>query len=168
MSTLVEQERNTGTLEGKYLTFALGQEEYGIGILKVREIIGYVPITPMPKSPDYVKGLVNLRGQVIPVLDLRLRFEMPAAEVTEQTCIIVVEVCLEKRLHHIGLIVDRVQEVLYIQNKDIDLAPQFGNAVHTDFILGIGKAGTNIKILLDIDRIVQSNTAAELTGTPSL
>lgn len=168
MSTAIVKERNTGTLEGKYLTFALGQEEYGIGILKVREIIGYVPITPMPKSPDYVKGLVNLRGQVIPVLDLRLRFEMPAAEVTEQSCIIVVEVCLDNRLHHIGLIVDHVQEVLYIQNKDIDSAPQFGTAVHTDFILGIGKAGSSIKILLDINRIVQSNDVTELTETQSL
>jgi purine-binding chemotaxis protein CheW len=168
MSTATIKKRNTDTLEGKYLTFALGQEEYGIGILKVREIIGYVPITPMPKSPVYIKGLVNLRGQVIPVLDLRLRFEMPSAEVTEQTCIIVVEVCLDSRLHHIGLIVDRVQEVLYIQNKDIDLAPQFDSAVHTDFILGIGKAGASIKILLDINRIVQSDTINELTETQSL
>jgi purine-binding chemotaxis protein CheW len=168
MSTITANEQNTNTLEGKYLTFALGQEEYGIGILKVREIIGYVPITPIPKSPDYVKGLVNLRGQVIPVLDLRLRFEMPVVEVTEQTCIIVVEVCLDNRLHHIGLIVDRVQEVLYIQNKDIDSAPQFGATIHTDFILGIGKVGSNIKILLDIDRIVQSNGIMELTNTQGL
>lgn len=155
MSTVVEEK--AGTLEGKYLTFALGQEEYGIRILKVREIIGYVPITPMPKSPAYIKGLVNLRGQVIPVMDLRLRFEMPEVEVTDETCIIVVEVNWDGKLHHAGLIVDHVQEVLYIQNKDVDLAPQMGSGVRTDFIVGIGKTGSSIKILLDIDRVVQAD-----------
>lgn len=156
MSTAIANEK-TGTLEGKYLTFALGQEEYGIRILKVREIIGYVPITPMPKSPDYIKGLINLRGQVIPVMDLRLRFGMPSAEVTEQTCIIVVEVNCEGKLHHAGLIVDRVQEVLYIQSKDIDLTPQLGSGARSDFIVGIGKTESSIKILLDIDRVVQTD-----------
>jgi purine-binding chemotaxis protein CheW len=158
MSTVIVNAK-TDTLEGKYLTFALGKEEYGIGILKVREIIGYVPITPMPKSPAYIKGLVNLRGQVIPVMDLRLRFEMPAADVTEETCIIVVEVNHDGKLHHAGLIVDHVQEVVYIQMKDIDVTPQFGGDTRTDFILGIGKTGSSIKILLDIDRVVQSDAA---------
>lgn len=156
MSTVMANEK-TGTLEGKYLTFALGREEYGIRILKVREIIGYVPITPMPKSPDYIKGLVNLRGQVIPVMDLRRRFEMPTADVTEETCIIVVEVNLDGKINHAGLIVDHVQEVLYIQHKDIDLTPQLGSGTRSDFIVGIGKTGTSIKILLDIDRVVQSD-----------
>ena len=160
MSTAMVNEK-TDTLEGKYLTFALGKEEYGIRILKVREIIGYVPITPMPKSPAYIKGLVNLRGQVIPVMDLRLRFEMPAVDVTDETCIIVVEVNCDGKLHHAGLIVDHVQEVLYIQFKDIDLTPQFGGGTRTDFILGIGKTGSTIKILLDIDRVVQSDAVIE-------
>lgn len=158
----VTETKNTG-LEGKYLTFALGQEQYGIGILKVREIIGYVPITPMPRTPAYIKGIVNLRGQVIPVLDLRLRFEMPAADVTEQTCIIVVEVSLNNRMHHAGLIVDRVQEVLYVEGKDIEQTPQLGAVVRADFILGIGKADNGIKVLLDIDRVVQSDAVAQLT-----
>jgi len=158
----ITETKNTG-LEGKYLTFALGQEQYGIGILKVREIIGYVPITPMPRTPAYIKGVINLRGQVIPVLDLRLRFEMPAAEVTDQTCIIVVEVSLNNRMHHAGLIVDRVQEVLYVEGKDIEQTPQLGAVVRADFILGIGKADNGIKVLLDIGRVVQSDAVAELT-----
>jgi len=158
----ITETKNTG-LEGKYLTFALGQEQYGIGILKVREIIGYVPITPMPRTPAYIKGVINLRGQVIPVLDLRLRFEMPAAEVTDQTCIIVVEVSLNNRMHHAGLIVDRVQEGLYVEGKDIEQTPQLGAVVRADFILGIGKADNGIKVLLDIGRVVQSDAVAELT-----
>ncbi len=163
MTTATITETKNAGLEGKYLTFALGQEQYGIGILKVREIIGYVPITPMPRTPAYIKGVVNLRGQVIPVLDLRLRFEMPAADVTEQTCIIVVEVSLNNRMHHAGLIVDRVQEVLYVEGKDIEQTPQLGAVVRADFILGIGKADNGIKVLLDIDRVVQSDAVAQLT-----
>ncbi|MBN2513242.1 MAG: purine-binding chemotaxis protein CheW [Sedimentisphaerales bacterium] len=163
----VSETKNTG-LEGKYLTFSLGQEQYGIGILKVREIIGYVPITPMPRTPAYIKGVVNLRGQVIPVLDLRLRFEMPSAEVTEQTCIIVVEVSLNNRMHHAGLIVDRVQEVLYVEGKDIEQTPQLGAVVRADLILGIGKADNGIKVLLDIDRVVQSDAVAQLTKNQSI
>ncbi|HML75709.1 MAG TPA: chemotaxis protein CheW [Anaerohalosphaeraceae bacterium] len=163
MTTATVTETKNAGLEGKYLTFALGQEQYGIGILKVREIIGYVPITPMPRTPSYIKGVVNLRGQVIPVLDLRLRFEMPAADVTEQTCIIVVEVSLNNRMHHAGLIVDRVQEVLYVEGKDIEQTPQLGAVVRADFILGIGKADNGIKVLLDIDRVVQSDAVAQLT-----
>lgn len=163
MTTATVTDTKNAGLEGKYLTFALGQEQYGIGILKVREIIGYVPITPMPRTPSYIKGVVNLRGQVIPVLDLRLRFEMPAADVTEQTCIIVVEVSLNNRMHHAGLIVDRVQEVLYVEGKDIEQTPQLGAVVRADFILGIGKADNGIKVLLDIDRVVQSDAVAQLT-----
>ncbi len=163
MTTATVTETQNAGLEGKYLTFALGQEQYGIGILKVREIIGYVPITPMPRTPAYIKGVINLRGQVIPVLDLRLRFEMPAAEVTDQTCIIVVEVSLNNRMHHAGLIVDRVQEVLYVEGKDIEQTPQLGAVVRADFILGIGKADNGIKVLLDIDRVVQSDAMTELT-----
>lgn len=168
MSTAILNEKRSSSLEGKYLTFSLGQEVYGIGILKVREIIGYVPITPMPKTPPYIKGVVNLRGQVIPVLDLRLRFEMPAADVTEQTCIIVVEVSLNNRMHHAGLIVDRVQEVLYVEGKDIEQTPQLGAVVRADFILGIGKADNGIKILLDIDRVVQSDVLEKLTENQTI
>ena len=140
---------------GKYLTFALGKEEFGIEILKVREIIGYMTITAVPQMPSYVRGVINLRGQVIPVIDLRSRFGMESIEITDQTCIIVVDISHDKRSFNAGLIVDRVQEVLNIEQDNIDDAPEFGTDVNTDFLLGIGKAGSVIKLLLDIDRVLE-------------
>jgi len=145
----------TRAKDGKYLTFALAREEYCIEILKVREIIGYMSITAVPRMPVFVKGVINLRGQVIPVIDLRCRFDMETKEITDQTCIIVVDISHEGRSFNAGLIVDRVQEVLDIGQENIDDAPQFGTDVNTDFILGIGKAGSSIKILLDIDRVLE-------------
>jgi purine-binding chemotaxis protein CheW len=140
--------------EGKYLTFALSNEQYGLEILKVREIIGYMEITAVPQTPAYVKGVINLRGQVIPVIDLRAKFGMATAEVTEQTCIIVVEISQAGRTHNTGIVVDRVEEVLDIAGKDIEAAPQFGSSVDTSFILGMGKIGGSVKILLDIDKVL--------------
>jgi len=140
--------------DGKYLTFALASEEYGLEILKVREIIGYMDITAVPQTPHHVKGVINLRGQVIPVIDLRAKFGMETAEVTEQTCIIVVETSQGNRKFSTGIVVDRVQEVLDIAGEDIEEAPQFGSSVNTDFILGMGKIGESVKILLDIDRVL--------------
>jgi purine-binding chemotaxis protein CheW len=140
---------------GKYLTFVLGKEEFGIEILKVREIIGYMTITAVPQMPDYVKGIINLRGQVIPVVDLRGRFGMEEKEITEQTCIIVVDIRQSNRSFQAGLVVDQVQEVMNIEKDNIDDAPQFGAGVNTDFLLGIGKAGSAIKLLLDIDRVLE-------------
>jgi purine-binding chemotaxis protein CheW len=140
---------------GKYLTFALGKEEYGIEILKVREIIGYMTITAVPQMPGYVKGIINLRGQVIPVVDLRSRFGMEVKEITDQSCIIVVDIHQSDRSFFAGLVVDHVQEVLNIEEGNIDDAPQFGTDVNTDFLLGIGKSGSAIKLLLDIDRVLE-------------
>ena len=140
--------------EGKYLTFALANEEYGLEILKVREIIGYMDITAVPQTPSYVKGVINLRGQVIPVVDLRAKFGMQTTDVTDQTCIIVVETTQGGRNFSTGIVVDRVQEVLDIAGEDIEEAPQFGSSINTDFILGMGKVGDNVKILLDIDRVL--------------
>jgi purine-binding chemotaxis protein CheW len=140
--------------EGKYLTFALAKEEYGLEILKVREIIGYMDITAVPQTPDYVKGVINLRGQVIPVIDLRTKFCMQKADVTDQTCIIVVEIRKDGRNLSTGIVVDRVQEVLDIAGENIEEAPQFDSSVNTDFILGIGKIGMAVKILLDIDKVL--------------
>jgi purine-binding chemotaxis protein CheW len=147
--------------EGKYLTFALGREEYGIEILKVREIIGYMNITAVPQTPPYVKGVINLRGQVIPVLDLRGKFGMPTAQTTEETCIIVVEISQQGRKLSTGIVVDHVSEVLDIAGANIEEAPQFGSAVDTTFILGMGKVGESVKILLDIDKVL---TGTELAG----
>jgi purine-binding chemotaxis protein CheW len=140
--------------EGKYLTFALAQEEYGLEILKVREIIGYIDVTAVPQTPHYVRGVINLRGQVIPVLDLRARFGMETTDVTEQTCIIVVEIRQGSHKFSTGIVVDRVQEVLDIAGQSIEEPPQFGSTVDTSFILGMGKVGESVKILLDIDKVL--------------
>ena len=149
--------------EGKYLTFSLGAEEYGLEILKVREIIGYIDVTAIPQTPHHIKGVINLRGQVIPVIDLRAKFGMETAEVTEQSCIIVVEINQGSHTCSMGIIVDRVQEVLDIAAKDIEEPPQFGATVSTDFILGMGKIANSVKILLDIDRVVGAMDLATLS-----
>jgi purine-binding chemotaxis protein CheW len=140
--------------EGKYLTFALGPEEYGLEILKVREIIGYMEITAVPQTPHHVKGVINLRGQVIPVIDLRSKFGMETAEITEESCIIVVEISQADRKFNTGIVVDHVQEVLDIKGQDIEDSPQFGSSVDTSFIMGMGKIGDTVKILLDIDKVL--------------
>ena len=138
--------------EGKFLTFALGTEEYGIEILKVREIIGLMDITTVPQTPDYMKGVINLRGKVIPVIDLRLKFSMLEDEHTQETCVIVVEV----NNAQIGIIVDSVSEVLDIKSTEIEDAPSFGQGIDTDFIMGLGKTKEKIIILLDIEEVLSS------------
>ncbi|HNS20988.1 MAG TPA: chemotaxis protein CheW [Sedimentisphaerales bacterium] len=157
-------EQNGAVLDraGKYLTFALAQEEYGLEILKVREIIGYIDVTAVPQTPHYVKGVINLRGQVIPVVDLRAKFGMEAAEVTDQTCIIVVEIAHGGRKFSTGIVVDHVQEVLDIDGQVIEEAPEFGGATDADFILGMGKVGDSVKILLDIDAVLRVGDTGEM------
>ena len=146
--------------EGKYLTFSLSEEEYGIGILKVKEIIGMMAITIVPQAPDYVKGVINLRGKVIPVVDLRLKFGMDKMEYTDRTCIIVVEIRTKTGNVPMGIVVDAVSEVLNVRAADIEDTPTFGASMNTDYILGMAKAGDGVKILLDIDKVV---TARETT-----
>lgn len=157
-----DMEQTSGGKGGKYLTFALGKEEYGLEILKVREIIGYMDITAVPRTPSYVKGVINLRGQVISVVDLRAKFSMEAAEKTDETCIIVVEIKSGGRKLSTGIIVDRVSEVLDISADKIEDPPTFDGGVNTDFILGMGKIGESVKILLDIDRVLSNAEAIEL------
>jgi len=140
--------------EGKYLTFSLDKEEYGAGILKVKEIIGMIPITMIPRMPLYVKGVINLRGKVIPVIDLRLKLSMAEAGYTERTCIIVVEISGESGQVLIGIIVDSVSEVLNVKGTDIEDTPAFGAKLDTEYILGMAKIGGRVKILLDIDKIL--------------
>jgi purine-binding chemotaxis protein CheW len=142
--------------EGKYLTFSLGGEEYGIGILKVREIIGMVNVTPVPQMPDFVKGIINLRGKVIPVIDLRRRFAMQSIAYTERTCIIVVEIHAETGCVPFGIVVDGVSEVLKVRDAEIEDTPNFGAQSDTDVILGMAKTEGGVKILLDIDRVLGS------------
>ncbi len=143
---------------GKYLTFTLAQEEYGVEILKVREIIGVMDITAVPRMPDYMKGVINLRGKVIPVVDLRLKFGLEEAEHTEQTCIIVVDVGRE-----IGIIVDTVSEVLDVDGSNIEPPPSMGGSVDTSFILGMGKVAEAVKILLDIDKVLTNEELDSVT-----
>ena len=140
--------------EGKYLTFTLGQEEYGIGILKVREIIGMMEITSVPRTPDHVKGVINLRGKVIPVISLRSRFGIPEEGYTDRTCIIVVEIVGTAKEIPMGVVVDSVSEVINIRQSDIEETPNFGTHINTDYILGMAKTNGGVKILLDIDRVM--------------
>ncbi len=158
MAATASKAQSSGTTaqqkEGKYLTFALAHEEYGLEILKVREIIGYIDVTAVPQTPHHVKGVINLRGQVIPVVDLRAKFGMETTDVTDETCIIVVEIAHADRKFSTGIVVDRVQEVLDIPGDSIEEAPQFDSSVNTSFILGMGKVGDAVKILLDIDKVL--------------
>jgi purine-binding chemotaxis protein CheW len=140
--------------EGKYLTFTLAQEEYGIGILKIKEIIGMIPITSVPQTPPFVKGVINLRGKVIPVIDLRLRFNMESMQYNERTCIVVVEIRRRVADITIGIVVDSVSEVLNIKHEDIEDTPTFGTTLDTDYILGMAKIDNRVKILLDIDTVL--------------
>lgn len=150
--------------EGKYLTFVLADEEYGIGILKVKEIIGLMPITPVPQTPAHVKGVINLRGKVIPVVDLRLKFGMSGAEATERTCIIVVEIAFCGKNISMGIVVDSVSEVLNIRAAEIEDTPSFGTKLDIDYILGMAKSGQGVKILLDIDKVVNGGEIHHLAA----
>jgi len=142
--------------EGKYLTFSLAGEEYGIGILKVKEIIGLMTITPVPQTPQHIKGVINLRGKVIPVVDLRLKFGIEAMAYNERTCIIVTEIAVGNKKIAMGIVVDSVSEVLNIKSGEIEDTPNFGSRLDTAYILGMAKIGQSVKILLDIDKVMGS------------
>ncbi len=149
----IAERKETSSVEGKYLTFVLGDEIYGIEILKAREIIGLMDITTVPQTPDHMKGVINLRGKVIPVIDLRMKFEMQEEEHTQETCVIVVEV----NGTSIGIIVDSVSEVSDISGAEIENAPKFGHGIDTSFIMGLGKVKEKIIIMLDIDAVLSTD-----------
>jgi purine-binding chemotaxis protein CheW len=149
------------TRAGKYLTFFLAGEEYGLEILAVHEIIGLMSITRVPRTPEYVRGVINLRGKVIPIIDLRVKFGMPAAEGASDTCIIVVQL----RGVQMGVVVDRVSEVLDIVDADVEDAPSFGADIDTDYLLGIAKTSGRVRLLLDIDRVLSSQEVIALRST---
>ena len=155
-------------LAGKYLTFHLGEEGYGLEILKVQEIIGMQDITKIPRAPDYVKGVINLRGKVTPVVDLRLKFGMPEQEVTRKTCIILTQVQGGESSLIIGIVVDEVSEVMEISEDQIEPAPAFGTHVDTNFILGMAKSDSAVKILLDIDKVLSTDEVAALSQTKNV
>ncbi|HWB97296.1 MAG TPA: chemotaxis protein CheW [Bryobacteraceae bacterium] len=150
---------------GKYLTFQLGEEEFGIRVLKVREIMGVQEITAVPQTPPFLKGVINLRGKVIPVVDLRLKFGLPAVAYNQRTCIIVVQVQGENGAMPMGIVVDEVSEVLNLAAGDIEDTPDFGQGVVTPYLCGMAKIKGKVKILLDIDQVL---TSQELVGIESV
>jgi purine-binding chemotaxis protein CheW len=154
----------TAATPGKYLTVVLAGESYGIAVLKVREIIRLQKITPVPQAPAFVKGIINLRGRVIPVVDLRVKFGLPA-EFAERTCIVVVQVRLAgDTAVQMGLIVDAVEEVTHLAAGEIEPTPDFGTAINTSYILGMAKVKGEVKTLLDIDQVVAPETVRALAG----
>lgn len=150
------QPPTTAELAGKYLTFRLSDEEYGVDIMKVQEIIQMMPTTKVPSVPDYVRGVINLRGKIIPTIELRAKFGLERMEDTERTCIIVVELQTERGKVNIGTIVDEVAEVMDFEENAIDNASGFGTFLDSAFILGVGIVKGGVKILLDIDKVLTS------------
>lgn len=154
----------TDARAGKYLTFGLGQEEFAIQVMRVREIMGVQDITAVPQTPGYVKGVINLRGKVIPVIDLRLRFGMPAQEYTQRTCIVVVRIEQEDTRLLTGVVVDEVSDVVTIPAGDIEDTPDFGHGVATPYLLGMAKVKGKVKILLDINKVMSDQEVHGLSG----
>jgi purine-binding chemotaxis protein CheW len=148
----VESDRRSG----KYLIFHLANEEYGVDVLKVREIMKLQEITVVPQTPSHVKGVINLRGKVIPVIDLRMRCGLPDQEYTDHTCIIVIRTASPEGEMLMGAIVDGVAEVLLLGQAEIEDTPDFGAGSTTPYILGLAKVKGKVKILLDIDRVLNS------------
>jgi purine-binding chemotaxis protein CheW len=154
----------TVSLAGKYLTVVLENEAYGIAVLKVREIIRMQKITPVPQMPGFVKGVINLRGRVIPVVDLRVKFGLKA-EFAERTCIVVVQVKLPTdQAVQMGLIVDSVEEVVTLAAAEIEPTPDFGAKIDTSYLLGMAKVKGQVKTLLDIDRVVSPETVQAIAS----
>jgi purine-binding chemotaxis protein CheW len=153
---------------GKYLVFHLAKEEFGVHVLKVREIMGLQEITGVPQTPVFVKGVINLRGKVIPVIDLRRKFGLEEIEYTQRTCIVVLQVSHDSGAILTGIIVDGVSEVLTIQESEIEDTPEFGEELTTSYILGMAKVKGKVKILLDIDRVLTSQEVRGLESIPPL
>ncbi|MEA1967321.1 MAG: chemotaxis protein CheW [Thermodesulfobacteriota bacterium] len=160
--TIDKAVKATTVKTGKYLTFSLAEEEYGVGILKVKEIIGMMPITSVPRTPDFIKGVINLRGKVIPIVDLRLKFGMESIPYDERTCIIVVEIDTDSATVSIGIVVDSVSEVLNIGEDDIEETPAFGTKLDTNYILGMAKIEGGVKILLNIGKVLSGEEISSL------
>lgn len=161
MSTVVESAgRSMAGVAGQYLSFFLAGEEYGLEILKVREIIGILPVTRVPRTPGYVRGVINLRGKVIPIIDLRLKLSMAAVEDDRETCIIVVQA----KSVQMGIVVDKVSEVLDIVESEIEEAPEFGASIDTEYLLGLAKSGGRVRLLLDIEKVLTREEYAVVDG----
>ena len=155
----MSDEQKPKAAPGKYLTFALAEEEYGLPVLKVREIIKSMDVTAVPQVPAHVKGVINLRGKVIPIVDLRIKFGLPAQEPTERTCIVVVEIQSDERRIMLGTVVDCVSEVLNISTEEIEPTPDFGQRLATDYLQGVAKVKGTVKLLLDLDKVLAADTS---------
>jgi len=153
---------NTTAVAGKYLTFMLGSEEYGLPVLKVREIIKALDVTRVPQVPEHVLGVVNLRGRVIPVIDLRRKLGLPVQPPTERTCIVVADVALASSTVMMGVVVDSVSEVLTVSADELEETPQLGRQVTAEYVLGLAKVKGSVKILLDLDRVLGQDAPIEL------
>ena len=149
----------------KYLTFLLGDKSYAISILKIKEILEYGSVTPIPKMPDFICGAINLRGQIVPVIDLLERLGNGKSDVGKRSCIVIVEMKFSNETLSIGVIVDAVSKVMDFKNSDIEPAPSFGGAVETDFIDGMGKVGENFVVILNIDRVLSLNDLSSLANS---
>ncbi len=138
---------------GKFLTFFLANEEYGMEILKVQEIIGRMPITPVPLTSKYILGVINLRGKIHPIMDLKIKFGMDQTQITDETCIIVIKTASLM----MGILVDKVSEVVNVASEDIEDTPSFGADINTDYLLGVGKTGGKVRLLLDIEKVITTS-----------
>lgn len=164
--------KNGGSDTNQYLTFTLGSEMFAVGILNVKEIIEYGNLTEIPMMPGFIRGVINLRGAVVPVIDLSARFGGKSGEVQRRTCIVIVEVAQEDARHDIGIMVDAVSEVLEIQAGDIEPPPSFGAKIRADFIAGMGKIAGKFVIILEIQKVLSVDEMAMVvnvgqTGTES-
>jgi len=149
-------------IHGKFLTFLISKERYGIDILMVQEIIGVTHITTVPRCYDFMKGVINLRGKIIPVVDLRLKFGIDAIPYGERTCIIVVHLKRDGQTVPVGIIVDTVLEVIHFNDSEVEPAPNYGQQLETGFVIGMGKRESTLNILIDIERVISSADAVKL------
>jgi len=152
------QSANIDSRAGKYLTFFLADEEYGVEILKVQEIIGRMPVTPVPLTSRYIRGVINLRGKIHPIMDLNIKFGMDETRITDETCIIVIKTSTLM----MGILVDKVSEVVNVASGDIEDTPSFGADVDTEYLLGVGKTGGRIRMLLDIEKVITKSEIINL------
>ena len=152
----------------QYLTFTLGGEMFAVGILNVKEIIEYGNLTEIPMMPTFIRGVINLRGSVVPVIDLAARFGGKASELGRRTCIVIVEVADGDLQHDIGIMVDAVSEVLDIPGSEIEPPPSFGAKIRADFIFGMGKVAGKFVIILNINKVLSVEEIAQLTGTEAI
>ncbi len=146
----------------QYLTFFLGQEEYGVDILRVNEIRGWTPVTPIPNTPAYIKGVINLRGTIVPIVDLRQRFQLASQEYGPTTVVVVLNVCSDERERVMGIVVDAVSDTYSISPEDIRPSPDFGGVVSVDYLHGLATVDDKMVVILDIDQLLSTDEMTEV------